>query len=451
MSLHIMDSVIYGGDFGSPEMREIFEEKSIVEDWLFFEVTLANVQAELGLIPKEASLEIERKGSMEYVKLERIAEIYRQTYLSSVAMIRAFKEVCEGGAGEYIHFGATTQDVFDTTLALRIKKAMNLMENELESIRSKLNHLADAHRQTVMAGRTHGQQALPTTFGFKAAVWSEMISDHLERFKEARKRILVGSVAGALGNYASFYLLGGMKCLEMEKKVLDRLGLRSARVTIQPRIERLTEFMTLLALLAVTFEKIADEIFLLQGNEIGELEEPFDTENQVSSSTMPQKRNPNRCELMKAVSKKIRSNASAFADIYVRQERDHAPFYVEDLIIPETCILASTILGAANFVFKGLIVKGEAMRNNLQITKGLIMTEALMLRLAQKTGRKEEAFAMTHRVAMEAFEAGQSFSEYVLENPDICQHFNEEELREVLDPMYYLGLNDLLIDRIVQG
>jgi len=451
MPVHVMDFKIYMGDFASPAIREIFEEKSVINDWLLFEVTLAEMQAELGMIPKEAAKEIKAKGNLEHIKLDRIAELYRQTMLSSTSMIRAFKEVCENDAGEFIHYGATSQDLFDTTLALRLKKSMDIFEEGLSTIRSNLNHLADVHRNTIMAGRTHSQQALPITFGYKAAIWSDMISKHIDRFQEARKRILVGNISGAMGNFASFFMIGGQKCLEMQKMVLERLGLQTPIISIQPQIERLTEFMNMLSILSVTFEKIADEIFLLQRNEIGELEEPFNTKSQISSSTMPQKRNPNRCELIKAVCKKIRSNAFAFSDLYVRDERDHSPFYLEDLIIPETCILVSTMLCAAKFVLGKLVVKKDVMKKNLEITNGLIMTEALMIALARKTGKKEKAFALIHKVAMEAFEKGFPFNEYLFEYNEIHNHFSDEEIKNLLKPENYLGLNNLLIERIIQS
>lgn len=449
MPLHIIDSQIYGLDFASPQIRSIFEEESILQDWLDFEVALAEVQAEMGLIPGEAAREIKAKGTAKYVTVKRVAEIYAQTMLSSVAMIRGFKEACTGNAGEYIHYGATTQDLFDTTLAIRLKKAMNVFEEDLKAVRGHLHRLADEHRHTLMAGITHGQQALPVTFGFTAAIWADMVEKHIDRFQEARKRILVGTVAGAVGNFASFHFLMGEKSYQMQRKVLERFGLHAPRINIQPQIERLTEFLQLMALLGVTFEKIADEIFLFQRNEFSQVEEPFDTEKQISSSTMPQKRNPNRCEMIRALAKKIRSNCTGFSEIYMREYRDHSPFYLEDLVIPETVILTDTMLNQAKLVLKGLTVKKENMRRNLDITQGLLMTEALMLALAQKTGKKETGFALVHRAAMEAFEKQQPFGAYIENFPEILKYFTRAEIQELLKPENYLGLNDALIDQVI--
>jgi len=451
MSLHVIDSKIYGADFASPEIRQIFSEESILQDWLDFEVALAEVQAEMGLIPIEAAREIKAKGNTRHVKIERVAEIYGQTMLSSVAMIRAFKEVCEGDAGEYIHYGATTQDLFDTTLAVRLKKTLDLFEAALQAIRAVLHRLADEHRHTLMAGITHGQQALPVTFGFIAAIWADMVAKHIDRFREARKRILVGTVAGAVGNFASFHFLLGERCYEMQRRVLERFGLQAPRINIQPQIERLTEFLQLQALLSVTFEKIADEIFLFQRNEFAQLEEPFDTARQISSSTMPQKRNPNRCEMIKALAKKIRSNCAGFSEIYMRDLRDHSPFYLEDLVIPETVILTDTMLQQARFVLQGLKVRKENMRRNLDLSQGQLMSEALMLALAKKTGKKETGFALIHQAAMEAFEKGIPFGEYIENFPPILESFTRKEIQELLKPENYLGLNDRLIDQVIRS
>ncbi len=451
MSVHPIDFKIYADDFGDPRIREIFSEHSIIESWLLFEATLAQVQGELGMIPKEAAEEIVRKASMEHVSIERVAQIYRKTKLSSVSLIRALKEVCEGDSGEYIHYGATTQDLFDTSLALRLKRALGLLAQEAEGLHKLLVGLARRYRDTLMVGRTHGQHALPITLGFKFAVWSEALREHLERFDQIKKRLLVGSVTGAVGNFASFCAIDAQNAFRMQEMVLERLGLGIPSISIQPRTERLAEFMNLLALVSLTLEKMAEEVFTLQRTEFGELEEPFDTEKQISSSTMPQKRNPIYAELIRALVRKIRSNANVMSGTYMKEERDMAPFYLEDLIIPETCVLASTVLEAAKVIFSGLVVNEERMLRNLDSTRGLLMSEALMLELSRKTGRKETAMDLVHKAAMLSFEKGVPFSRAVLEDPTIGQHFSPEELERILSPEHYLGLTGMLVDRIVSG
>jgi adenylosuccinate lyase len=450
MAIQVMESEIYRADFVAPEMREVFEERSVVESWLMFEGILADVQGELGIIPAEVAKEIKAKATLKYVKFERIVEIYRKTRLASVATIRALAEVCEHGAGEYVHYGSCSPELFENTLAYRLRKAMDIFERDLSAIRSHLQRLAEAHKHTLMADRSHGQQALPTTFGLVAAIWSDAVSKNIERFQEARKRVLMGSIKGAVGNYASHCMISGEKCLEMEKRVLERMDLSTNKISFRRHMERLTEFMTLLSLLAVTFEKICDDIFVQQRNEIGELEEPFDTESQIGSSTLPQKRNPVGCEAIIAWCKKIRSNTNALAETHMRESHDIVGFYMEDLIIPETCILASAMLNNAKYILGNLIVKKEAMRKNLELSHGLIMTEALMLALSNKTREKQKAHAIVHRAAMEAFEKGIPFDEYILKYPEIYNHFTKEEVENLLKPESYLGLNDRCIN-LVKG
>lgn len=450
MAVHVSETKLFEADYLSPEMKQIFDETGVVESWLFFEGTLAEVQGELGALPKDIADEIKKKASLKYVKLERIVEIYRYTRLASVATIRALAEVCEGGAGEYVHYGSCSPELFENTLAYRIGKAMNIFEGDLLIIRDELNQLADQHRWTLMADRSHGQQALPTTFGLVAAIWSDAVSKHLERFQEARKRILLGSIKGAVGNYASHYSICGDKCIELEKRILSRLGLYQNRISLRRHMDRLTEFMNLLCLVAVTFEKICSDLVTQQRNEISEIEEPFDTEHQIGSSTLPQKRNPFFCEAIIAWSKKIRSNAAAFADTHMMESHDMVGFYTEDLVIPETCVLVGAMLNNAKFVFKNLHVNKEAMRRNLEMLHGLIMTEQFMLELAKKTGKKQTAHAIIHRIAMEAFERNVAFDELIVTSEDIMKYFSREEITKLVKPETHLGLTQWSIDNVVK-
>jgi adenylosuccinate lyase len=449
MSINIIDSIIFQNDYDAKEIRDIFDEVNVVESWLLFEATLAEVQADLGIIPKEAAEEISSKATLDHVKMDRIAEIYSKTKLASVAMIRALVEVCKGDAGEYIHYGSCTPELFENTLAYRIKQAMEIYEKDLLKFQRTLNQLARKHSETIMVDRSHGQQALPTTFGFIAATWSDEISRHIERLRESRKRILMGTIKGAVGNYSSHYAISGDKCLKMEKMVLDRLGLEFNPIDFRRHLERLGELMTLFTLLAMSFEKIADDVITQQRNEIGELEEPFDSLSQVGSSTMPQKRNPVRLEAIIAWCRKIRSNANAFTETHMKEAHDITGFYMEDLIIPETCVLVKLVLDNANFIFENLVVNPEAMKRNLEYSNGLIMTEALMIALTKKTGKKETAHHIIHAAAMEAYKKGVAFNEHVLRFQDIKDYFTQEELNKILDPANYLGLNERCINSVL--
>jgi adenylosuccinate lyase len=446
-----METEIYKADYAAPEIRGIFDERSMIETWLFFEGILAEVQGELGIIPPEVAKEIKAKASLKHVRFERIIEIYRKTKHPPVATVRALAEVCERGAGEYVHYGLCSPELTENTLAYSLKKVMDVFERDLAAIRSHLNRLAGLHRHTVMADRSHGQQALPTTFGFIAAIWSDAVSKQIDRFQEARKRILMGTIKGVMGNHASHYMLAGEKCLELEKKVLERLGLYSNRISFRRHLERWMEFLNLLSLLAATFEKICDDLYFLQRSEIGEVEEHFDTESQIGSSTMPQKRNPVLCEAILGWCSKIRSNAAAFSSAHMRESHDSIGFITEDLIIPETCVLTGAMLNAAKSLLENLVVKKDAMRRNLESSNGMIMAEALMLGLSKKTGKKQTAHAIVHQAAMEAFEKGIPFDKYILECPSIRDHLTKEEIQGLLKPENYLGLNDMCIDRVIQS
>jgi adenylosuccinate lyase len=450
MAVHVFETRLFEGDYVAPEIKQIFDERGVVESWLLFESILAEVQGEMGILPLPIAAEIRKKASLEFVKMERIVEIYRKTKIASVAMIRALAEVCDHGAGEYVHYGSCSPELFENTLAYRIGKAMDIFERDLTLIRQHLNRLAEDHRFTLMAERSHGQQALPITFGLVAAIWSDAVAKHLERFQEARKRILLGSIKGAVGTYGSHYMICGEKCIELEKKILAKLGMVPNRVSLRRHMDRLTEFMNLLSLLAVTFEKICGDMVTQQRNEVGELEEPFDTEHQIGSSSLPQKRNPVYGESIMAWAKKIRSNASAFAETHMMDSHDFVGFYMEDLIIPETCVLAGAMLNNAKYIFERLVVKKEAMRRNLDMLHGLIMTEPLMLALSKKMGKKQTAHAIIHRIAMEAFERNLPFDQLLLKNNDILKYLSKEEIVELLKPENHLGMTQWSIDNVIK-
>jgi adenylosuccinate lyase len=449
MSIHVMDGELFKASYYAPEIRQIFDEKAIIESWLKYEAVLAEVQGEMDIIPREAAKEINKKASLKYVKFNRIVEINSEVKLASVATVRALAEVCDNGAGEFIHYGTCSPELFENSLAYRLGKTMDLFEKDLENIYSVLLQLANKHKHTILVDRSHGQQGTPTTFGFVAAIWADAFKKNIERFKEARKRVLIGSLKGAYGNSAAYYAIAGPKCVEMEKKVLEKLGLYYNKISVRRHIERFAEFLNLLSLLAMTVEKICDDIFCNQRNEIAELEEPFDTEHQIGSSTMPHKRNPVLSEGVIAWSKKIRSNTSAFSETHTRDNHDIIVFYMEDLIIPESCLLTGAILNTMKYILNGLNIKKEGMQKNLQLSRGLIMTEALMIALSKKTKKKQTAHHIFHKIAMDSFEKGLPFDECILRDAEIKKHLTIDEINNLLNPENYLGLNDRCIEDVI--
>jgi adenylosuccinate lyase len=444
------DINIFESYFAPLDIRSIFDERSVVESWLMFLGILAEVQGDLGIIPQEAAQEIQKKATLDYVDFNRIIDLYAKTKHSGLATVRALSEVCELGAGEYVHFGSSAPELWENTLAYRLKKAMVIFEEYLNDIRLSLNRLARIHRKTLMVERSLGRQALPTTFGFVAAVWSDAISKDLDRFKEAQKRILCGFLKGVIGTYASHYAIAGERCLEMERRVLEKLGLYMNQITFRRHLERLTEFLNLLVLGAQTFEKIFNDIYFQQRDEIAELEEPYGEEGPSGSSTLPQKKNPILCQGILARCKKIRSNAHAFAETHVNQSHDTISFSIENLIIPETCVLFGDMLHASKYVLANLKVNTEGMKKNLSLSNGLIMTESLMINLARRTGKKQMAHTIIHEASLKAVEEGKPFNEAILDNEMISRYFSKQEIQQILKPENYLGLIDMCIERVIR-
>ncbi|WP_297551907.1 adenylosuccinate lyase, partial [Thermococcus sp.] len=289
--------------YGSEEMRRIWDEENKLQKLLDVEAALARAHAKLGNIPEESARVISERASTEWVKLERVKEIEAEIHHDIMAVVKALSEVC-GEHGKYVHLGATSNDIIDTANALLIKESLELIERYLRELRDVLMGLAEEHKYTVCIGRTHGQHAVPTTYGMKFALWLDEVQRHLERLEELKKRVLVGKMRGAVGTAASF----GEKALEIERLVMEDLGLRPSLITNQlvPR-DLYAELMMFLALVASTLDKIGLEIRNLQRTEILEVSEPFG-KKQVGSSTMPHKRNPIRTEKVCGLARVIYSN-----------------------------------------------------------------------------------------------------------------------------------------------
>ena len=448
MAVQLMDSVIFGRVFANDDVKAIFDERGVIESWLLFEKTLAKVQAELGIIPKKSAEEINRKANFHYVSLEKIGQYFHETALASVALIKALKETCSADTGEYIHYGPTTQDLYDTSLAIRLIKFMPLLMTDLKQVRDLLFKLCVKHKNTLMIGRTHGRQAIPITFGFKMAIQAETFNTHLKRAREIYPRIAIGSLSGAVGTYSSFKAISKVNPLELEKKVLAELGLEAPIISCQPSIERYCEFLNFLSLISVSVEKFAQDLFTMQRDEIAEIKESPGGDEKISSSTMPHKQNPKGLELILGISKLIRSYSHALMETSMKDERDRSPFWVEDIAIPEACVLTSTILGTLKNILENLEIFPEVMEKNVYITKGLIMAENIMIALSKKTGRKESAHKLITESVKEAVKKNLPFEKVLLNNKKIRKYLSPKEIKEALDPSKYVGLIEDLIKRV---
>ncbi len=431
--------------YGSEEMRRIWDEENKLQKLLDVEAALAKAHAKLGNIPEESARVISERANTKWVKLERVKEIEAEIQHDIMAVVKALSEVC-GEHGKYVHIGATSNDIIDTANALLIKESLGLIEGYLKELRNVLMGLAEEHKYTVCIGRTHGQHAVPTTYGMKFALWLDEVQRHLERLEEIKKRVLIGKMRGAVGTAASF----GERALELERLVMEDLGLKPALITNQLVSRDLyAELVTFLALVASTLDKIGLEIRNLQRTEILEVSEPFG-EKQVGSSTMPHKRNPVRTEKVCGLARVIYSNVvPALLNNPLWHERDLTNSSVERVILPESFVLLDEMFRVTIEVLKGLEFFPENIKRNLYLTRNLIMAEPLMLKLAEKGMGRQEAHELVRQLAMKAFREGRDFLEVVRESKEVRKYLSEKDLAS-LKPEDYIGVAPEIVDNVLR-
>lgn len=430
--------------YGSEEMKRIWDEENKLQKLLDVEAALARAHAQLGNIPEESAKIISERANTNWVKVERVNEIEEEIHHDIMAVVKALSEVC-GEHGKYIHLGATSNDIIDTANALLIKESLDIILKDLKELRTILKSLAKEHKYTVCIGRTHGQHAVPTTYGMKFAIWLDETQRHIERIEEAKKRILVGQMSGAVGTMASFGEMG----LKIQELVMEDLGLKSALISNQI-IQRdvYAELMSILAIIASTLDKIALEIRNLQRTEILEISEPFG-KKQVGSSTMPHKRNPIRSEKISGLARVIYSNViPALLNNSLWHERDLTNSSVERVILPETFVLLDEMLKNMKKVLLGLEFFPENIKKNLYLTKNLIMAEPLMLKLTEKGMGRQEAHELVRRLAMKAFRENRDLLEVLSESKEASEYLTDDDLAS-LKPENYIGMAPQIVDRVI--
>ena len=424
------------GRYGTPEMRKIFDEEMRIQRMLDVEAALAWAHAEVGEIPKRDAEKIMEMASTKYVKLARVKEIEREIKHDVAALVRALAEVC-GSSGAYVHLGATSSDISDTATALRLRDALELIEKRLSDFEKVLMKKALRYKDTLIIGRTHGQHALPTTLGFKFTVWLREISRHIQRLRQCRERVTVGKMSGAVGTQAGL----GVHALEIQRLVMEKLGIKPAEISTQiVQRDRYAEIVCLLAMIASTLDSFATEIRQLQRPEIGELSEPFEVKKQVGSSTMPHKRNPITCERVCGLAKIVRSLVfPALENIKTWHERDLTQSSAERFIIPEACILVDYMLFLMSSIVANLRVDEQRMRENIELTQGRVMSEAVMIALTKKGVSRQEAHELLRKLAMKSEMENKHFKKILLEDKFIREKLSEKEIDELLNPRNYLG------------
>ncbi|MEJ2271205.1 MAG: adenylosuccinate lyase [Candidatus Bathyarchaeota archaeon] len=435
------------GRYGSPEMLKNFDEKNRLQKMLDVEAALAWAHNQMGNIPKTDSEIISEKASIKYVKLKRVKEIEKETKHDIMALVRALSEKC-GPSGAYIHLGATSSDILDTATALQLKEAVNIIEKRLNDLESVLLDHSRKYKQSVMMGRTHGQHALPTTLGFKFAVWTREIARHIQRLQECKERLLVGKMSGAVGTQAGL----GLGAIKIQKLVMEKLGIKSSEISTQIiQRDRYAELTCILAILASSLDNIASEVRELQRPEIGEVFEAFEQKKQVGSSTMPHKRNPMTSERICGLAKILRSLVSpALENVPTWHERDLTQSSCERFVIPEECILIDYMLILMIKVIKGLEVNEKRMRKNMEITRGRMMSEAVMLILAKKGLGRQKAHEITRQLAIKSYTEQRSFKEIIKENKNVNNILSTIEIEDVMNPENYLGTAIDQIDLVIE-
>lgn len=446
MGSHVIDSILNGPRFTSPEMVAIFSDEARIQKWLDIEAALAQTQAELGMIPKQAAEEITSKAKVELFDLKKLGEAIALVSHNTVPFLRIYEELCEGDAGQFVHYGATTQDIVDTAHILQVKEAWQIIVRDLKAIRVSLAKQAQTHKTTPMAGRSHAQQALPISFGYKVAAWLDEVDRHLERMAEAEKRVLVGNMTGAVGTMASF----GGKGFEVQEGTMRRLGLGTPRICWHASRDRFVEIAYILVQVAGTFGKIANEICNLSHTECGEVTEPF-KKGKVGSSTMPHKRNPSTSELVCALAYLVRGNIVPMTDaLFQEHERDSRCWRIEWAALPEMCIYSGAILRMMKVVIEGMVVNQDKMLDNLNLTGGLILSERIMLALGEKIG-KQNAHEHIYEIAMRAQEDKIPFAEMLKADEIVSANLGEAAINELLDPSTYMGQVAEIVDGVTQG
>ncbi|MEF2072597.1 adenylosuccinate lyase [Consotaella aegiceratis] len=442
MTSSVFDSSLLQNVWSTPEMREVFSEKNRMQKWLDYEAALAIEQGALGIIPQEAADEIAERAKVEYLDHALILKETARTKHALVPTVRGLEHACRNGHGEYVHFGPTTQDVVDTGLMLQLKQAHAIIKRDLKTIGQHLYRLSEEHRNTPMTGRTLALQALPITFGHKAAIWLTELCRHHQRLVDLEKRTFVGSVVGAVGTKASF----GEHADEIEQRVLARLGLDVPEISWQPARDRFVEFGGVLGMICGTLGKIGHEILLLAHNEFDELHEPFDP-GQVGSSTMPHKRNPAVSENAVTVSTALKGNINLLQDMLRQEhERDGAHWKMEWKIMPEICLMTSIVLQNMEFALGGLQANEKKMRANMDILGGFMLSERVMFVLSDKLG-KQTAHELIYEASRRGMEGGVSFHDALFQDERIRAVLTDEELAAVLDPTTYIGQAPQATDR----
>lgn len=440
----IIDSAIFQGIFSSDEMRHVWSDENRTQKYLDIEAALAKVQGRLGLIPQEAADEIVSHCRLDQIDMAKLRQQTERIGYPILGVVSQLNALCRDKLGEYCHWGATTQDITDTATVLQIREGLAIVDRELVAISAAMARHAKAHRLTPMIGRSNLQQAIPVTFGYKMAGLLSAIERHRERLAQLKERVLVGEFAGAAGTLASLQ----QGAMETQAGLCAELGLKQPLIAWHTIRDNIAEVGTVLGLIGGTLGKLSMDVKLMMQTEVGEVYEPF-AHGRGSSSTMPQKRNPiSSCYIHAAISV-VRQHAAALMDAMVADhERSTGPWEIEWIVLPEAFCLMAGALKQSRFVLEGLEVDAKAMRRNIDMTHGLVMSEAVMMGLGPYIGR-EYAHDLVYDICREAVKQQRPLLDLLDEHPEIHKHLDRDALGRLCDPAHYLGQSGLMVDRVL--
>ncbi len=418
-----------------PGIRALYKLENRWQAWLDVEVALARAQADLGIIPREAVAPIVRSARLELLDRARIDEAASRTAHTLVPLVWELARVVGDPAGGWVHWGATTQNITQTGDLLVLRQAHRIFLRQLGTILAAMADLAERGAEMVIAARTHGQHAVPATFGFKVAAWIDELLRHVERLREAEPRVFVAMLGGAAGTFASLGAAGPA----VQEGVAKHLDMTPMRVPSRAIGDHLTEYVMLLGMLGATCGRIGREVYTLMKTEFGEVEEPM-PEGSVGSSTMPQKRNPVYCQDVVAAAAEIRSVIPlALEAMQTEHEADRTTALMIREATARACILTGDMLLRVGMIMDGIALRPERMRRNLDLGGGLIMAEAVMMQLGGAIGR-QHAHDVVHDAAQAAFVEGRSFAALLGADARVTAHLDRAAIDALLDPTRYTGL-----------
>ena len=428
--------------YSRPRMKQVWSDENKYDKWLQVELAVCEAWTEEGVIPSE---DMEKLRDAKY-DMDRLNEVLRRTKHDVTAFLRSITDNL-GPEGRWLHLGLTSSDVWDTATNLQLMDAADLLDQEVENLLNSLRNKALEHKDTMMMGRTHGVHAEPTTFGLKMALWWDEMRRNRRRLDRAKESIAVGKISGPVGTHATVPP-------SVETKVCKRLGIKVAPVSNQiVQRDRHAQFVTTLALIAASLEKFATEIRGLQRTEIREVEEPFG-EGQTGSSSMPHKRNPELTERVCGLARLIRGHSvTALENVALWGERDISHSSAERLIFPDSCLALDYMLDLLTGVMKGLRVYPKRMQQNMELTKGLLFSQRLLLALVEKGLSRDTAYEIVQRNSTKTWEEDEDFRELMASDPSVNSRISHEELQGIFDYRYYIRYVDDIFERagLLQG